>query len=267
MGPVPRRAAAAIATLAAAAGIAACGSGDDSGGSSSGADGDYVAEADAICVEGAREAVDAYVVSLDEAGQEAATIAYVTGLRDARTKELETLEQLTPPAEDEESFDEYLNLRRSSVDSLGGALDAAEDEDIEAFQSAESAAEQDREEADRLGAELGLGACANELSADSENEISEVVEASATSSDAELVCGLGTSRFTDQFGGLDGCVEAQADSPTAESVEIGDLRGVDEVNAVAEVELGRRGDQVDTFDVNLTYGDGEWKIETITPAS
>jgi hypothetical protein len=259
-----RRLATAGAVAAAAIAIAACGSDDGSGGSGGG---DFVAEADAICTEAARESVDAYASSLEEAGEEQATLAYIRGLQEARTREIETIEQLSSPAEQEETFDEYLRLRRASADRLGDALAAAEDEDRQGFETARAEAEAERDEADELGAQLGFAACANRLPEESEAAVTQVIETSATSDDAEEVCGLGTDRFVDRFGGFERCVQAQMDSPAAKSVEVSELRGADGVFASARIELLGRDDQIETFDVNLTFEGGEWKIETIGPAA
>ena len=68
-------------------------------------------------------------------------------------------------------------------------------------------------------------------------------------------------------GGFERCVQVQADSPPAKAVEVDEVRGVDGALASAQVELLGRDDEIDTFEVNLTFENDEWMIETIRAAA
>lgn len=256
MAAAPGRIAAATAAVALVLTLAACG---EEGGSGE----EFASAADRICTVGAEAARAAFLDSVEESGQ-LDTPAYLGELSSIRANEASDLEAIEtdPPDEARAGYEELLRLRRQAIDLLEEAMGAAEMGGGKGFEAARAEVESKRREADAVASEIGLTACANELSAESKRAITQVLEGVATG-EPEQICGeLLSERLVEAVGGQEACVEGQKEGPEVSSVGVERLIGVDEVSAMGVVEATTPGGKTSRTDVDVFYGDGAWRVET-----
>lgn len=232
--------------------LVACG-GDDGDGDDGG---DFAAEAEAICVEAAREQAAVAVESSDFADR-------LDALAAAGTDALERSEALTPPEEAADAWDSYLDNRSRSVELVDETAAALDDGDTADAETGVAEIEALVDERDELATELGLDACARVLPDEDEQRIREAVELASTSTDGERVCEevVSAAYIDRQFDGdAAACAKAQSGSVPAESVEFVDVYGVGGVLATAEVELSGGSLEGRSGTLQLVYLDGAWQI-------
>jgi hypothetical protein len=143
----------AFAALAAALALAGCG-GDDGGGGEPLSQEDFVAQADAICEE--------YEAKLDALG----TPQSQEDLAEFAEKSVPIAEEgqgklaeLTPPADLQEAYDEWLAQGDKAVDIVQRLEQAAQDNDQEEIQAIATEAQAADERSEELATQLGFEEC------------------------------------------------------------------------------------------------------------
>ena len=251
-----------IAVLAVAPVLVLAACGDDDGGDSTD---DFIAEADAGCVEGAKEINELYA-------QEGIPQTFEEDV-DLLSKRLPISEQgvedasaLEPPEEVADEYDEYLAQRETFVDLLRQQLQAGEAGNEAEYQGFGPQLQEAGDAIDEAGEEVGLEACAQILPEDQVEEVTAVLEEGIKSDPANC-----TERYSESFletiGGLEACREAESDSSNdPDSVEISNVKGVDEVYATAEAVPSGGPNDGKTLFIELVFVDDSWKVDTVTQA-
>jgi hypothetical protein len=241
--------------VAATLGLAACG-GDDSS-----ASGDFVSDADAICAGAASQLADAAlaqpapplnakdIVTLYEAQN--------PPLDDAQAQ----LSELDAPDDVSADWDDYLSLNQERIDARQKAVAAADDsKDVYAAVDDGLAALDER---DKVGAQIGLGACADVLS-DSDQQAVTAREAEfAAAEDPDQIC---NEIFLPQYieyvyGDVQKCIDDPATAKVVEQ-DISKISGVDGVKAQVELELTAGQPRLEGHPItdDWYYVDGEWRL-------
>jgi hypothetical protein len=267
VAPVPRSPRILLATLATAATVAllaACGGGEDEGE-------EFASAADAICVEGAER--DLAIQAGQEGSGPEASARFLADLGASRARVATELADLPVADELAEGRDELVASRQRAVDAILAGEQAAQDEDVAAYESSRARARTIGDEGDALAAELGLAACARALPAAERQEIGSLLRLTVDVERAQELCAeRATKRFVaDRFASVSECVSAQSEQPAADRIEITDLSGTSEVFATAYVELsGPDGSEPLEYEAGLVYEDGLWMLNTLVevpPAS
>lgn len=244
--------------------LAACGGSEDS---DEGGSGGFLADADAICIDSARESIRIFSEASPITGPEEGR-AYLEELQPARQATVDELGALDAPEELAAGYDEFLLERQGSVDQINEGIAATQEGTEEDFAAAQKEAERISEKGEAAAAEVGLEACARTLTPEAEEMARENITEAATSNDPAVVCDeLATEQLLEnQFGGREACEEAQADATMADSAELADLKGIAEVEAGATVTIVGGESDGESFDVTAVFEDGAYKIDTIAPA-
>ncbi|MCB0876489.1 MAG: hypothetical protein R2718_08945 [Solirubrobacterales bacterium] len=230
--------------------LVACG--DDGGGGES----DFAAEAEAICVDAAREQADVSIESSDFADRLDASAS-------AGAEAQERSEALIPPDDLDDTWDRYLDNRSQSLELVDEIAAAVDDGDTGAAEAGVAEIEALVDDRDELAEELGLEACARNLPDEDEQQIREAVELASTSNDGDRVCEevVSDAYIDRQFDGdVDACAKAQSRSVTVESVEFEDIDGVAGVLATVEVDLSGGSLDGRSGTLQLVYEDGAWRV-------
>ena len=143
-----------LLSFAAAVLLAACGGEAN--------DGDFAAEADAICTDAARTQIEVTIES--GPGLPPPDEALRLGeLQASGESAVVLLSELSPPDGSADAWDAYLENRRASNAAIQRQSDAVANDDRGAKTAAAAELEQLLAERDELGDELGLEACARSL--------------------------------------------------------------------------------------------------------
>lgn len=250
--------------VAASLAIAACGDDDnDVGGESDG--GDFVADADAVCVDAAREIADLFLALEAPPLDEKTTVAAYRDILPVQELALVDLQELEPPADLSADYEQYLSLRQQGIDARQEAVDASEQGDSKGFEAAASEIGRLVEELEKAAEELGLEACSNILPEDDVAAVEAVEEEAAAADDPTIFCEIFLPQGLIQFYGSDDpqkCIDdPKSDDPV--EVEVQEVSGVDDVVAFAVIEFPElKGGNRGPFEDTLYYVDGEWKVYT-----
>lgn len=250
--------------VAAGIGIAACGD-DDNGGDGGGENdsADFTAQADAVCVDAAREIADVFLALEAPPLDEKTTVAAYRDILPVQELALVDLQELEPPADLSADYEQYLSLRQQGIDARQEAVDASEQGDSKGFEAAAAEIGRLVEELEKAAEELGLDACANILPEDDVAAVEAVEEEAAAADDPTVFCEIFLPQGLIQFYGSDDpqkCIDdPKSDDPV--EVEVQEVTGVDDVVAFTVIEFPElKGGNRGPFEDTLYYVDGEWKV-------
>jgi hypothetical protein len=254
----------ALAALALATAAGCGGGGDDPGGGGTAAADRFAADADAICIAGAKRDV---AIQADQDGSDpAATAAFLARLQASRERVADELAALDAPDGDGEQLDALVASRRAAAEQIGAGAAAARDEDLAAYQAVRAKSRTVSDEGDALAAGIGLEACARRLPPAQRREILRLLDLTADPAAARELCTVRVSeRFVaDRFASVRECVEQQSGRTAADRAEVTDLSGTSEVFATAYIDLsGADGGQPVEYEAGLIHEDGRWKLHTL----
>lgn len=240
--------------------LAACG-GDDEGSDKE----DFIAEADAACIETSEEINELYAEEgLPQSFEEDVDLlAQRLPISEEGTETASTFE---PPEDLADDYDEYLAARESFVDLLRQQLEVGESGDEGQFQSFGPRLKEQADTIDAAGEEVGLQACAQVLPEDQAGDVRAVIEDTATTGDPAHCTEDYTENFVESSGGPEECRKGEEDPANqADSVEISDVKGVDETYARGEVVPSGGPADGRTLIVELVFEDDRWKVDAVFP--
>ena len=250
------RAIAACAAVALALAGAACDDDDEP-------TADFPDAADDICLDVARQLADARDdVAPPDSPKEAADLLEVE--LPNRLDGLRRLQELQPPPELINAWNQYLTVAESRIDATDQALTAAKDSDEEAFREAQARFERLSDEARDIGEQAGLEACAEVLPSAGQDDVLTVVEKLFTSRDSKKVCDeLVTQRFVDSIYGSRERCESERGLPTAASLDLLDVGGVASTTAFVDVKLTDYLGRIRQIRVELVFDEDSetWKVD------
>jgi hypothetical protein len=241
-----------IPLAVAALGLAACG-GDDSA---------YLADADAICVEGAQEITDQQL-ALERPPATANEIAAALEQGNPVTEAVQTeLAAVEVPAKEQADWEAWLAQRQLRLDEREDAIGLVDDQ--RAFIAATAEISELTVESDAAAADLGLSACANRLGAESTDQVRDAEEELAASADPEQIC---NEIYLPQYiellynGDLQKCVDDEVNASERE-IDIETVSGVDGVRATVNLEVSLGGPEAAGQREEHTwfYVDGAWRL-------
>jgi hypothetical protein len=254
-------AAIALAILVLGALVAAgCG---DSGSSNE----DFVAEADQICTQQTADSVKVedrlgYPLSLEEGAEFQGELAPI------RQEGLEQLEGLEAPDELADDWDRYLAARRESGELREEQVKLLEAGDEEKVKALNAEIEANSDELEKAAKDVGMEACGRILPADQREEVVDVVEEVALTTDPKLVCrDLVTPGYLELGfeGSYEECAEFQRKNADkfATDVEIDDVEGVADTQAVVKITDvdGQFAGEESAW--TLVHRDDGWKVAAI----
>jgi hypothetical protein len=239
--------------------LAACGSDDEPD------PGEFVAEADAACLDTARAVAKARADT--EVPQSPAQAAAVIDAElPERIEGLGRLQALEPPEQLAVTWAEFLAIEEERVVAQEQGLAAANREDEEAFADYQLRYERLSDRLADVGAAVGLQDCAELLPPAGQRDVAEAVEKLLTSFDSERVCNeVVTERFLDAFyGNVQSCVDTRP-APTAVSLKLLDSGGVASTYAFVDVEVTDFLGVKRQIRVELAFEGDTWKVDFRQP--
>jgi hypothetical protein len=148
-------------SLLVAAAITGCGPfGDDGGEDGATGEEDFVARGDEICRD-AQERVAEAQRDLPTSRQE--SVRFAESLIDIFVQEVGELQALDPPEDEQEAFDRYLDAREEAIGLLREGLEAAEENDPQAYADAQAEVAAGQVERAELAQQAGLRECSRPL--------------------------------------------------------------------------------------------------------
>jgi hypothetical protein len=252
------RYAALIATVALLA-LAACGSDEQP------APGEFVAEADAVCLDTARKVARARGdTDVPQSPAQAATV--IDAELPARIEGLSRLQELEAPEQLASTWAQFVALAEQRVVVQEQGLAAAQREDEAAFADYQLRFERFSDSLAEVGGALGLEACAELLPPAGQRDVAEAVEKLLTSFDSGRVCDeVVTERFIEAFyGNRQSCVDTRP-APTAVSLKLLDSGGVASTYAFVDVEVTDFLGVKRQIRVELAFEDHAWKVDFRQP--
>jgi hypothetical protein len=251
----------ALPVIVASIAIAACGDDDDGSGESDSTG--FLADADAVCVETARELADLALAREAPPSDEQTTVAAIQENVPVLEQALTDLEALEPPPDVSADYDEFLAARRQGIDVRQEAVDASEQRDSKGFEAAAAEIGPAIEQAEQVGEQIGFEACGNVLPEDDVAAVEAAEEEASAVDDPAVFCEFFLPQGLQQFYGTDDPQKCIDDPKSAESVqvEVQEVSGVDHVTAFAVVEFPElKGGGRGPFEDTLYYVDGEWRL-------
>jgi hypothetical protein len=241
--------------------LAACGG--DGGGSEND---DFIAEADAACTDSTREINELYA---QEGTPQSFEEAVALGAKRLPISEeaVEKVSAIEAPDDLADDFDEYLAQREQYLDLLRQQQQAGEAGDQASFDQLNAELGETSDAADAAGEQVGLEACALVLPEDQVDEVTAVVEDTATTGDPAHCTEDYTENYVESSGGRAACEEGEQDpNNQLDSIEVTEVKGVDEVYAfVIATATGGPIDGSQEVQIDLVFEDGRWKIDAISP--
>ena len=259
-----------VAALALALGTAACG--DDEDGGDTGGD-DFLTQLNAICKDGTEQVIDANL-ELGFSQDPKEQVELQERNQDVREESFAELQELEPPEEDAETYDEFLAAREDLIaageDRVAAVKSGDEAEVVKAAEAQQKAGEAEDVIAEELGADLCEGTLPEEDAAAAEDNLREYATTAdpATSCSSEGEEGLVTEPYLEEgFGGVEACTKEQkaVEDNLAKDIEVSKVTGVDGLAATIEYEdVGGEFDAQPT-EATLYYIDGGWKLFSLRP--
>lgn len=270
----PRRAVAAVGAVLASISVAACGGGADPGTGAnqlgSGPEPEPPPQA------GLAEAADGLCLAAQareeeirrELGGDQLTLGdrarLLVDLAPVRVRLAEQLEELDAPsgADDAAELVRVAGSRGAASTRAGSLWERGASE--ERIAAAAAREHEDRLAFVELARRLGLGACAERLSDGEREEIAATLSRALTAARARRRCAAYGERYLEQEfeGGVEECATSARPPRRADRVEIRELQGMDEVFAVAQIELAG-GDAPGRYRARITYEDGSYRIDKL----
>lgn len=251
-----------------ATGLVACG--DDNGGGDSEGD-DFVSQANALCSENATQFQD---IALD-VGYEFEIEDRIEGSERrlaVRQDTLASFEDLEPPADQSEAFNDYLAAREENISLYEEQLSALEDNDEEKAAELSARASEGADEIQSMSTDLGFEVCDGELPEDEAAAAEDVIREFETTADPATSCstdGLVTETMLEEgLRGEEKCTALQdrIGDELPEDIEMLEkTTGIEGATATVNFEwVGGpdKGYAEKPRTATLYYLDGEWKIYT-----
>ncbi|MDP8929088.1 MAG: hypothetical protein M3O70_11095 [Actinomycetota bacterium] len=242
--------------------LVACGGGEEGSASGSVDRGEFLEQADAICVEAAESFVEMSRDPVTSAEEGAARDAEVLELRQ---ESRERLAELTPPAELESAYEAYIALEEELTAVNEELTEAFSENDEEQIQSGLERFEALEDDIDAAAAEVGLTACAGDaLSEEDVAEIGSTAREYLTSTDPEICSELATERLiTERYEGeLQNCErEVERREPPSE------VRTSEPSGAGPSATLDAQLPDGETLDIFMVKEDDGWKVDVVNPGA
>jgi hypothetical protein len=218
--------------------------------------GEFLSEAERICLDTARGVAKVRAVAdIPRSPAEAATL--LDREIPVRTEGLTRLQALEPPDQLAPAWTSYLSLDEERVAAQQEGLDAAEQDDPDAFADYQVRFERLSDRLAETGTQIGLEACAELLPPAGQRDVAEVVERLLTSFDSGRVCEEAvTERFIDT-----------RPAPDAVSLKLLDSGGVASTYAFVDVEVTDFLGEKRQLRVELTFDDNTWRVDYRQPLS
>ena len=259
-----------IAVLA----LAACGDDGGSGGSEDPGD-EFVTEQNALCEEGTQETIDNNL-ELGYSPDPKDHIELGQRVVESREEITAQIEELEPPEEDAEAFDEMVAARKDLIALAEDRVDAVRKDDQEALDANTKATEEASDLEDAASAELGAEMCDGDLPEEDAQAAEDTLREFATTADPATSCnsdtGLVTEPYLEEgFGGVEACEKEQQkleDNPKdlAEDLDVTETTGVDGMAATIEyADVGGLYDGQPSL-ATIYNLEGGWKIYSISLA-
>jgi hypothetical protein len=178
---------------------------------------------------------------------------------------VEEVSAIEAPDELSDQYDEYLAARGAFLDVLHQTQQAGEAGDEAEFQRLNAQLEERSDAIDVAGEKVGLKACAQVLPEDQVADVRAVIEDTATTGDPAHCTEDYTDNFVEASGGPEGCEAGEKDPANqADSVDISEVKGVDEVYARAVVTPSGGPADGQELIVELVFEDGRWKVDLVS---
>jgi hypothetical protein len=229
--------------------------------------GEFLSEAERICLDTARGVAKVRAVAdIPRSPAEAATL--LDREIPVRTEGLTRLQALEPPDQLAPAWTSYLSLDEERVAAQQEGLDAAEQDDPDAFADYQVRFERLSDRLAETGTQIGLEACAELLPPAGQRDVAEVVERLLTSFDSGRVCEEAvTERFIEAFyGNVQDCIDTRP-APDAVSLKLLDSGGVASTYAFVDVEVTDFLGEKRQLRVELTFDDNTWRVDYRQPLS
>jgi hypothetical protein len=253
--PRPLGAAAVAVLIACLALLSACGGGED-----------FASKADAVCTE---QAIRVNGVLGDggtpTSGPEAA--AQAAKLVPIERDGVSGLRAIETPSDAAGAFKDFLGGRELALRLTERRERAAMHGAGVAYAAINERRDRVVNKADADARRAGLLACAERLSGSQVRAVEAAIIKAATSSDPLLCSESFTANFVrSQFGGPGECRRRQKDSGSAaESVDIGGVRGIDGVYALAVIVPRGGGSGGQRLQIGMLYEDGAYRADSLGP--
>jgi hypothetical protein len=245
--------------------VAACGDDDDSGGETSAEE--FIAEADNLCTESAREALRNPEPTPTNAEEAAESLEESLKEREEAIADFEALGD--PPAEIAKEWQQLNELRQQRLAKTRELLKLAR-QGIEAenprYASVIEESSKLGDQGDAIYAEIGSTACAGILPPDERKEVIKFVtfwETKPFPGECEKYTTLDGINLL--FGSVKKCEEAQLTPPPegyTKRVKVTSVEGIAGVNATVDASLfGGVGDG-SKVTYNLVFEDGQYKVDS-----
>ena len=272
-----RRFATALCVPAAAFALTACGDDNGGGGDEPQTTDEFVAEVEEYCIERSQVTVEA----LTEIGGPRAPLDTEQQIEQTQvtvpiTEEtVAGFDQFEAPEEVADQWEEFVSLRQDAIELGPDALEAAENDDLKAYQRALDQSAELRDESNAVGEEIGFTACAGKLTPEDEEAVTAVIEEVETEATPEQCTELFRENYLENnFGKVAGdksddpltaCEEFQeglGPDDLAKSIDVQSISGPEPNATVEETAVGGPFDgQATTW--RLVKEDGAWKVSDI----
>jgi hypothetical protein len=126
---------------------------------------EFVAQGDEICKEGRAQFAE---LQKDPPHSAAESAELTRQLIEVTEGELEDLRDLDPPAESEQALADYLESREAGLEIMEKGLEAAENEDAQAYAEAQAQIARSQVDRARLAERVGFKECSRPLSGQAE---------------------------------------------------------------------------------------------------
>jgi hypothetical protein len=157
----PRRRGVAAVTIVLAAALAGCGGGDEDELTRE----ELVAQGDEICKQGRQQFAELQRDPPQSAAESAELTRQLIEITEA---EIDDLNDLDAPEESQDALADYLEAREQGLEILRRGLEAAEDEDAEAYAEAQAEIARSQLDRARLAERVGFDECSRPLSGEAD---------------------------------------------------------------------------------------------------
>jgi hypothetical protein len=242
--------------------LSACG--DDDGGGDTDA---FIAEADELCTTESREVNRLFAERGNPQSPE--ELAALLEERIPLTEQTVTeLRELEPPEESSDDFDSFTSSLEERNELLREQQQAASRGDEPTVQRTDAEIRDVDQRTGEVAEEIGFEACAGRLPEEEQEEVRAVLEDVTTTGDPAHCTEDYTETFVEGGGGLEACRKGESDQAAqADSVEIGEISGVSQTSATAEVTFSGGANDGKTLVHFMVYEDGRWKVDGAVEAS
>jgi hypothetical protein len=224
----------------------------------------FAAELDDVCLPNRRRVVDLFEQRGNPRNlpEYAAIFPERIAIASDRQKELS---EIDPPEKLTADFRKLIEGGAAELAAFEALLAAAEANDEKAFGNAVAQSDQALVVITDAGAALGSYACAGELPSDQDAELRATIEDIRLNADPAHCTEDYTSDFVEELGGQEACEQSEKPAIEADSVEIGDIGGVDHIDALVDVTVHGGSRDGETATELYIYQEGRWKLDALDP--